>query len=188
MSVKSGLHASFGSGRIIGLLWVVCIIGGIYGLLVAHGTRLGQDALLISGAAMIAVSALLYEVFRPTNPAISLVAAFFGFMAVIAMYASGDTSFFGGIQCLLLSYLVLNSSLLPRTIGVLIAIAGLAQLIFLSTLLPASFIKPLVQIGYIADGIGETTFALWLLVMGVRMAQWEKLAARTPGGTASPTT
>ncbi len=164
--------------RIVGALWLVSIVGGIYGFLLAHGTHLGQDAILIGGGAYVAVSALLYELFRPVNPSLSLLAAFSGLMAVIGFTGSGDSSFYGGLQCVLLGYLILKSSFLPRPVGALIAFAGLGQLIILSTLLPPSVAKPLAPIGYISDGIGEGAMALWLVVMGVSRLQWEKAAKR----------
>lgn len=169
--------------RIIGVLWLVSIVGGIYGFFPGRGTHLGQDAILIGGGAYVAVSALLYELFKPVNPGLSLLAAFAGLMAVIGFQGPGDSSFYGGIQCLLFGYLILKSSFLPRTIGVLIALAGLGQLIVLSTLLPPPLAKSLAPIGYISDGIGESAMALWLIVMGVGRLQWEKVAIRARAGS-----
>jgi len=53
----------------------------------------------------------------------------------------------------------------------LLAFAGLGQLIALSTLLPPSLAKSLAPIGYMSDGIGEGAIALWLIVMGVNRLQ-----------------
>ncbi|HZT13996.1 MAG TPA: DUF4386 family protein, partial [Candidatus Baltobacteraceae bacterium] len=84
-----------------------------------------------------------------------------------------------GVQCILIGYLVIESTFLPRTIGVLMVLAGIAQLLFFSTLLPAAFTHRFAPIGYAADGVGEIAMALWLLIMGVNPSRWLAAAART---------
>jgi hypothetical protein len=84
--------------------------------------------------------------------------------------------FFGG-SCVVLGYLTVVSTFLPRVLGVLMMIAGacyltnslavllsprLASLLFPSILLPAL--------------IGELSFAVWLTVKGVNVARWQEKA------------
>ncbi len=75
---------------------------------------------------------------------------------------------------LLLGYLVFKSGFLPRILGILLMLGGLcytasAVLFFLSPNFDATIF------GLFAF-IGETLFYLWLLIMGVNVAEWKKRA------------
>jgi len=84
--------------------------------------------------------------------------------------------FFG---CCLLTYgwLIVRSGFLPKTIGVLLAVAGVAYLVnsFTLFLAPAlaSNIFPVLVLAF----IGETSFCLWLIVKGVDVPTWRSRAA-----------
>jgi hypothetical protein len=70
---------------------------------------------------------------------------------------------FFGFYCLLIGYLIFRSTFLPRILGVLMAIAGVGWLTFLSPTL-ANHLSPYI----FAPGIiGEGALTLWLLAMGV---------------------
>jgi hypothetical protein len=75
-------------------------------------------------------------------------------------------------------YLVFNSTFLPRTVGVLLAIGGLCYLTysFAAFLSPgfAAYLVPYIQLPSL---VGEGSYCLWLLV-GVNTARWEKQASR----------
>lgn len=79
--------------------------------------------------------------------------------------------FFGFFQ-LALGYLIFRSTFLPRLIGVLIALAGLGWLFFLSPPLAKSLMTPLEVLGFVA----EASLMLWLLVMGVNSQRWIDMA------------
>ena len=157
--------------RIAGLFWVICIAGGIYGYFPARGTHLGKDSILIAGAAYLVVTVLLYTLLRAVNQIVAMLAAAFG---IIGIATSGEGSFYFGIQCILVGSLVMMSTFLPRVLGILMVLAGLGQALFVSTLLPAHIAVKLAPIGFISDGIGEIAFALWLLIVGVNVAQWHR--------------
>src|ERR1700753_1369989 len=76
-----------------------------------------------------------------------------------------------GISCLLIGYLVLRSTFLPRTLGVLMAIAGGAYLIFLRPALGARLFVPWIVVPAV---VGEASLTLWLLIMGVNSARWNQ--------------
>ena len=84
---------------------------------------------------------------------------------------------FFGVYCVLLGYLIFRSTFLPRTVGVLMAIAGLSLL----TNSVAVFIAPAFAnalpdaIGYV-DLLGEASLMLWLIVVGVNVPRWEERA------------
>jgi hypothetical protein len=135
--------------------------------------RLGFAADIIAFASYIALTALLYELFKPVNRSLSLVAAFFSLVAAVvqaisslfhlaplfllggapylrvftveqlqalalvflrlraAAYHSIGLVFFG-VYCLLVGILILRSTFLPRILGVLMVLAGLSYVLFLS--------------------------------------------------------
>lgn len=80
---------------------------------------------------------------------------------------------FFGFYCLLIGYLILKSTFLPRILGGLMVLAGLAWLTFLSPPLARS-LSPYI----LAPGIlGEGSLTVWLLVMGVDGPKWQEEAS-----------
>ncbi len=82
---------------------------------------------------------------------------------------------FFGFTCLVNGYLIFRSGYLPRFIGILMQIAGLSYLIacftalfapaFADLITPAILLPPLIR---------ESSYCLWLLVMGVNVARWRE--------------
>jgi hypothetical protein len=86
---------------------------------------------------------------------------------------------FFGCWLLLIGYLIVRSTFLPRILGVLAAVASLSYLILLSPPL-ASALYPY----YLALAIpGEPSLMLWLLVVGVNVQRWQE-QARAAGAAA----
>ena len=80
---------------------------------------------------------------------------------------------FFGVYCLLIGYLIFRSAFLPRILGVLMALAGLGWLTFLSPPL-ANYLSPYILVlGFLA----ELALMLWLLVMGVNVQRWKEQAS-----------
>jgi hypothetical protein len=80
---------------------------------------------------------------------------------------------FFGLDILCLGYLVFRSGFLPRAIGVLLAIDGLAYLVYsFADLLAPGFAAHLVPWIQLPAPIAEGAFSLWLLVFGVNAEQW----------------
>src|SRR5215210_5598017 len=88
---------------------------------------------------------------------------------------------FFGLDILCLSYLVYKSGFLPRAIAILLAVDGLAYLIYSFTnfLAPsaATDLTPWIQF---PAPLAEGAFALWLLTLGVNVKRWTE---RATGGT-----
>jgi hypothetical protein len=87
---------------------------------------------------------------------------------------------FFGCSCLALGYLTFTSGMLPRALGVLMAIAGVSYLT-LSTarlLSPrlASMLFPSILVPAL---IGELSFAVWLTVKGMNVAEWQDKAGHS---------
>jgi hypothetical protein len=228
--------------RMAGFFYLMVIVTGMAGLsaadaLIVRGDaaataanilnselqyRLSFVSTLVSYAAYVAVTGLLYVLLKPANNALSLVAAFFSltgcavaaaasvnalaplvllggspYLAVfnpeqlqaLAMTAlrldgvgANISGVFFGSYCLLLGFLVVESTFLPRLLGPVLAVAGLAWLvrsftIFLWPALASEFSSTLMNVG----GLGEAAFTLWLLVMGVSPAKWHAQARAAEG-------
>ena len=71
---------------------------------------------------------------------------------------------FFGFYCLLIGYLIFNSTFLPRILGVLMMMGGLGWLTFVWPPL-SNFLNPYILLPGI---IGEGSLTLWLLVIGVK--------------------
>lgn len=85
---------------------------------------------------------------------------------------------FFGFACLATGWLILRSGYLPRTLGVLMLLAGLSYLVNSLALLLAPSLATWLFPGVLVPAfIGEMSLCLWLMVKGVNMAQW---AQRVP--------
>ena len=84
---------------------------------------------------------------------------------------------FFGVACLLRGFMIYRATFLPRTLGVLLALAGMSYLVnsFALLLAPAfaASIFPAVLLPALA---GELSLCLWLIVMGVDKARWQRLS------------
>jgi len=167
--------------RVSGVFYLVTFLAGSFALVSVNG-RLAAN--LIATASYIAVTLLFYELFRPVNGSLSLLAAFVGLVGCamsaltlfhLAPFPINSLVFFG-FYCLLIGYLVFRSGFLPRILGVLMAFGGLGWLTFLSQSL-ATYLSPF----NLAPGIlGEGALTLWLLVVGVNVRRWNAAAWATP--------
>ncbi len=77
---------------------------------------------------------------------------------------------FFGFYCLMIGFLIVRSTFLPRILGVLMAIAGLGWLTFLSPPLA----NQLAPYNLLPGIVGEGLLTLWLLVMGVNVQRWHE--------------
>ena len=93
-------------------------------------------------------------------------------------YGFGIGLIFFGFECIIDGYLIFKSGFLPRTLGVLILIAGLCYLTnsFVMILSPA--LADLIFPAILAPAfIAELSMSLWLLVKGVNIAKWQERLA-----------
>lgn len=217
--------------RIAGAFYLLMILAGGLALFARRGLIVSGDAaatatnilahepsFLLSFTAEIlvvafylVVTALFYELFKPVNRSISLLAAFFGLAGCIIQAGActfylaplvvlGDAPYlnvfkteqlqalaymflklysqtygidlvFFGFFDLLIGHLIFKSTFLPRIIGVLMMIAGLGGLTFLSPPFGAKYLPYIV-----ATSIGEFVLTLWLIVKGVNVRRWEEQA------------
>ena len=165
--------------RIAGAFYLLTILTGAFALFVAEPLR--SAMLLASTGCYIAVTVLLYGLFRPVDRYTSALAALFS-LAGCAVSLLGfahpgppplNPLVFFGCYCVLIGYLIFRSTFLPRLLGVLMAFGGLGWLTFISPAL-ARTLSPY----NMAPGIlGEAALTLWLLAAGVNTERWYKQAS-----------
>jgi hypothetical protein len=168
--------------RITGVVYLLYFLTAVGAeVFVGRGRLVVYDAVnLIAYALYIAMTLLFYYMFKPVNRSLSLLAAVFSLVGCanevlglfnLAPYRISSLVFFGP-YCLLIGYLIFRSTFLPRTLGVLMALAGVGWLIFLSPLENrlATYLKVL---GFVA----ELSLCLWLLVKGVDVQRWKEQAS-----------
>jgi Domain of unknown function (DUF4386) len=163
--------------RIAGVFYLLTFVTGALALAVANGRLIAN---LIATASYIAVTVLFYDMFRPVNKSLSVVAAFFGLLGCgfgalspfdLAPYHINPLVFFG-FYCLLIGYLIFRSTFLPQILGALMAFGGLGWLTFVSARL-ANYLSPY---NFVPGMLGEGALTLWLLVMGLDVPRWEERA------------
>jgi Domain of unknown function (DUF4386) len=141
----------------------------------------GNVTNVIATVCYVVVTLLFYSLFKPVSKGLSLLAALFSLAGCVVMalglfhLASSSVSplLFFGPFCLLIGYLILKSSFLPRVLGVLMAFAGLGWLAFLLPALPHYLSLAIEVLGFLA----ELSLCLWLLVMGVNVERWKHQAS-----------
>jgi hypothetical protein len=164
--------------RIAGIFYLLTILISVLALLTSGPLR--SAMLLGSTACYLVVTVLFYSLFRPVNRNISALAAVFSFLgcllSILDLFRPDSFSLnplvFFGCYCLLIGYLILRSTFLPRIIGVLMAFGGLGWLTFISPAL-SSFLTPY----NMAPGVvGESALTLGLLTVGLNTQRWHEQA------------
>jgi hypothetical protein len=162
--------------RVAGVLSLLSLLAAVFGEFIVRRFEIVAD--LIAVGCMVAVTLLLYDIFKPVNKGLSLLAASFNLVGLTFGALRWNPRgvdlpvVFDGFYCVLIGYLILRSTFLPRILGALMTFAGLGWLTFLSRPL-ANYLSPY----NLALGIlGQESVMLWLLVMGVNAQQWKKRA------------
>ena len=164
--------------RIAGVFYLLAVLAAVFGEVFLR-SRLAVAAGLVAVLCFVAVTLVLYDIFKPVNGLLSLFAASFNLVGMtleaLRLNPQGvDIALvFHGFYCLLIGYLIFRSTFLPRILGVLTAFAGLAWMTFLLPPL-ANYLSPY----NVASGfLGEGSPMLWLLVMGVHLERWPERAS-----------
>jgi hypothetical protein len=166
--------------RIAGVLYLLSIATGIYAVVFASGgLRLGAN--LVGTAFYVAVTLIFYDLFKPVNRGLSLLATVFSLAGcaktILDLLRVPSPNInplvFFGFYCLLLAYLIFRSTFLPRFLSALLAIAGLGWLTFLSPALGERLFSPYIMVTGL---VGEGSLTLWLLAFGVNARRWKEQA------------
>ena len=179
MTERTAAQSPQTKARIAGVFYLLTILTGASALFAAG--PLASAALLASTLCYAVVTVLFYGLFRPVNPTVSALAAAFG-LAGCALSLLGFVHFESfrvnplvlfGCYCLLIGYLILRSTFLPRILGALMALGGLGWLTFVSPTLSGH----LTPYNMLPGVLGETALTLWLLAAGVNVQRWKEQAS-----------
>jgi hypothetical protein len=164
--------------RIAGALYLLSFLTAAFAELFARGSLKFAGG-LVAVLGMVVVTLLLYDIYKPVNRSLSLLAAFFGlvgltFEALRSQPRGVNVAIvFAGFYCLLIGYLIFRATFLPRALGALMTLAGMAWLTWLSNPL----VKHLSPYNLAAGALAELSVFLWLLVMGLNAQKWNELAS-----------
>jgi hypothetical protein len=167
--------------RITGAVYLLYFLTAIFAVfLVGRVPAAYSDAAnLMSNAVYVAVTVLLYQLFRPVSRNVALLAMAISIVGCIVQSLSlvhlttprSALPIFGCFN-LAIGYLIFRSTFLPRVLGVLMALSGLGWLTVLS---PELLKHILVYVEIIGIG-AEGSLMLWLVVMGVNVRRWNEQA------------
>src|SRR5580700_9456022 len=164
--------------RIAGGLYLLSFLTAAFTELFARGS-LNFAGGFVAVLGMVVVTLLFYDIFKPVNRSLSLLAACFALVGLtfeaLRLQPRGVNVaiVFAGFYCLLIGYLIVRATFLPRVLGALMTFAGLAWLTWLSNPL----VKDLSPYNLAAGALAEMSVFLWLLVMGLNAQRWNQLAA-----------
>ena len=167
--------------RMAGAFFFLIMLTAAFTELVARGrlSSAGNIAAdIVEVSSMVAVTLLLFVIFKPVNRALSLLAASVNLMGLTFEVFQWQPRGVGigmvlhGFYWLLIGYLIFRSTFLPRILSALMAFAGLGWLTYLSTPL-ANYLSPY---NLASALLGEGSVMLWLLVMGVNVQRWKEQA------------
>jgi hypothetical protein len=170
--------------RLAGFFWLMVIVAGALALL--GGQHLHFACNLAADVCYIVATVFVYDLLRPVNRSISLIAAcisvlgcllglgsLFRIATVVAIGGAKISFICFGLHCFMVGYLILRSSFLPRAVGALMMFGGLGWLTLgFASLLSPSFARSLTPYILIPGVLGESSLTLWLLVRGVNLERW----------------
>lgn len=190
--------------RIAGALYLLNILAGAFAIgyvTAAVGTNVhAHEPLFRSGLAAhvvvtvtnVGLAVIFYELFKAVSRRAAMLVVFFTLVAT-AIEAAGivnqlstltvggtaaydvSTVFFAG-YALAIGYLIYRSTFMPRVIGVLMVVDGVAYLVnSFGTILAPDFAAHLVPYIQLPILLGEGSLTLWFLVFGINVARRERL-------------
>jgi len=132
---------------------------------------------LIANAGYVAVTLLLYQIFQPVSRSIALLAVAISIVGCVVQSLSlfhlapphSSLPIFGLFN-LTIGYFILGSTFLPRVLGVLMVLSGLAWL----TVLSPDLLKHITMFVEIMGVLAEGSLMLWLLIFGVDVQRWNE--------------
>lgn len=148
--------------------------------LVSVAFNLAQTAVLVANKLVLLVPLILMKnadyvaAFEPEQ-----IHAQVMLLAHLHDYGFGLGLIFFGCACIGYGVLIFKSKYFPKFVGVLMMIAGASYFINSLTLLLAPSFSGVVFPILVLSFIGELTFALWLILKGVKLDKWQQANGRT---------
>jgi hypothetical protein len=161
------------TARLAGVFYLLTFVTGILALVA--GGRVGSIAGLVAAVCYLAVTVMFYVLFKPVSRSLSALAAAVSLAGLVVgpLQVRGvHPLVFFGLYCLLIGYLIVRSTFLPRMLGWMMAFASLGWLTFLWPPLATSLYPYNLAPGM----LGEGALTVWLLAFGVNVPRWEQQA------------
>jgi len=167
--------------RVNGIVYLLYFLVAIFAQVLTSQKYVtaGNAVNMVAFALYFALALLFYYLFKPVNRYISLIAAcvsitgcIIGAIAVYYLPASKiNALIFFAPYCLMIGYLIFRSTFLPHILGMLMLLAGVGWLVYMSPL--EKYLETYIKaIGILA----EAALMLWLVIMGVNVRQWKEQA------------
>jgi hypothetical protein len=170
--------------RLIGVIYLLYFLVAILGeLLVPHRLVVVHETVnLVSFGIYITVTLLFYGLFKPVNKSVSLLAAIVSLLGslvgILGIFHLAPSHFsplwFFGPYCILIGWLIIRSTFLPRILGSILVVAGIGWLAFLSPVVVNVLSGWIKGVGLLA----EASLMLWLVVKGVNEQRWQEQSRR----------
>ncbi len=169
--------------RIIGVIYLLYFLVAVLADSLTSHRRVvaGEVVNLAAFADYIAVTLLFYGLFKPVNRRLSLLAAVLSLLGclvgILDVFHLAPAHFsplwFFGPYCVVVGWLVLQSTFLPRVIGALLVMAGIGWLAYLAPAVEHALSRWIMGLGILA----EAMLMLWLIAKGVDERRWQERAA-----------
>lgn len=166
--------------RIAGCLYLVAVLAAISGEFLIRG-RAGMAVALTAVPCYVAVTLLIYAIFKATNRRLAFVALSVNLLGLafeaLRLNPGGvDIALvFHGVYCLLIAYVIFHSTMLPPNLWIPMVLAGFGWLTFLSPRLADHSSPYNLAVGILEEAL----LMLWLLAFGVRELNSTTHAGRT---------
>jgi len=162
------------------LYFLVAVLGEL--LVPRRLVVVGEIVNLAAFAIYIAVTLLFYGLFKPVSRNLSFLAAIMSLLGSIVgilgvfHLAPRHLSplWFFGPYCILIGWLILRSTFLPRILGALLVLAGVGWIAYLSPVVANALSNGIKGLGILA----EASLMLWLVVKGVNERRWQEQACK----------
>jgi hypothetical protein len=178
--LKQMRNASPGlKARIAGAFYLASFVFGILGEKFVHG-RLSFPFGIVAVLCNAVMTLVICDILKTLNRNLTLLAALFNGIGLTLEALRWNplgvdvAMVFHGLYCLAIGTIVFKSRFLPRVLGVLMALAGLVWVIYISP----SLARHLFPYNIAAGLFGESSLMLWILVMGVNVERWNERARR----------
>jgi hypothetical protein len=179
------------TARITGVVYLLYFVTAILAQTLVNRNRIayGNAVNLIAYLLYAAMTLLFYYMFKPVNRNVSLAASVLSLagcaIGVLDLFhltpLQINPLWFFGFYCLLIGYLVIGSTFLPRILGWLMVAAGIGWLAFLAPPVAKHLSTYIEALGILA----EASLMLWLVAKGVNVSRWKEQAA-LGGGEINP--
>lgn len=174
--------------RITGVVYLLYFLTAILGKVMTDRglTGSGHAVSLIATLLYIVLTLLLYYLLKPVNGSLCVIAAVISLAGCtndllrrfnLVTFRINSLALFGPFD-VLIGYLIVRSTFLPRFLGTLMVCAGFGWLFFLSLPPAHSLVISIEALGFVAEAL----LMLWLLVKGVNGQRWDEQASQAEGG------